>query len=203
MEAKTLKKKAIFILILILIIIGIIFLIFFKTNMSKNSKIGNNTSSQEIIDYILNINSYETEIKVEVKSNKNINKYRIKQTYKNSNESSQEILEPNNISGIKITKSNGKLKVENTNLNLSSLYENYEYVSDNSLDLNSFIKDYKESKKSNWNEEQNAVIMQTEKDGKEKTLYIDKTTKNPTKLEVKDMNKKTEVYISYNEINIK
>ena len=197
------KKKAIFIFLFILIVIGIIFLIFFKTNMSKNSKIGNNTNSQEIIDYILNINSYETEIEIEVKSNKNTNKYKIRQKYKNSNESSQEILEPNNISGIKITKTNNQLKVENTNLSLSSIYENYEYVTDNILDLISFITEYKENEKSNWKEEKNQIIMQTEKDGKEKILYVDITTKKPIKLEIKDMNKKTEVYISYNEINIK
>ena len=197
------KKKAIFIFLFILIVIGIIFLVFFKTNMSKNSKIGNNTNSQEIIDYILNINSYETEIEIEVKSNKNTNKYKIRQKYKNSNESSQEILEPNNISGIKITKTNNQLKVENTNLSLSSIYENYEYVTDNILDLISFITEYKENEKSNWKEEKNQIIMQTEKDGKEKILYVDITTKKPIKLEIKDMNKKTEVYISYNEINIK
>ena len=197
------KKKAIFIFLFILIVIGIIFLIFFKTNMSKNSKIGNNTNSQEIIDYILNINSYETEIEIEVKSNKNTNKYKIRQKYKNLNESSQEILEPNNISGIKITKTNNQLKVENTNLSLSSIYENYEYVTDNILDLISFITEYKENEKSNWKEEKNQIIMQTEKDGKEKILYVDITTKKPIKLEIKDMNKKTEVYISYNEINIK
>ena len=165
--------------------------------MSKNLKNGNNTNSQEIIDYILNINSYETEIEVEIKSNKNTNKYKIKQEYKNQNESSQEIL------GVKITKNKNQLKVENTNLNLSSIYENYQYVSDNILDLNSFIKDYKEGKKSNWKEEENQIIMQTEKEGKEKTLYIDITTKKPTKLKIEDTNKKTEIYISYNEVNIK
>ena len=44
--------------------------------MAKTSKIGNNSTSQEIVDYILNISSYEAEIEVEVKSNKNSNKYR-------------------------------------------------------------------------------------------------------------------------------
>ena len=171
--------------------------------MSKNLKIGNNTTSQEIIDYILNISSYETEIQVEVDSNKNTNKYRIKQEYKNQNESSQEIIEPNNISGIKITKKDNQLKIENTNLNLSSIYENYEYLSDNNLDLSSFIKDYKENAKSTWEEEKNQIIMQVEKDGKEEKLFVDRTTKKPIKLEINDRNKKTMVYISYNEINIR
>ena len=171
--------------------------------MSKNSKTGNNTNSQEIIDYILNINSYETEIQVEVNSNKNTNKYRIKENYKSSNESSQEILEPSNIAGVKITKKDNQLKIENTSLKLSNIYENYEYVSDNSLDLSSFIKDYKENKKANWKEENNHIIMQTENNEKAKKLIIDKETKKPKELQIEDRNKKTMVYISYNEINIR
>ena len=197
------KKKTIFILLFILITIGIIFFIIFRTNMSKNSKTGNNTNSQEIIDYILNINSYETEIQVEVNSNKNTNKYRIKENYKSSNESSQEILEPSNIAGVKITKKDNQLKIENTSLKLSNIYENYEYVSDNSLDLSSFIKDYKENKKANWKEENNHIIMQTENNEKAKKLIIDKETKKPKELQIEDRNKKTMVYISYNEINIR
>ena len=197
------KKKTIFILLFIFVIIGVIFFTFFKVNTSKNSKIGNNTTSQEIIDYILNINSYEAEIQVEVNSNKNTNKYKIKQEYKNQNESSQEILEPSNISGIKISKKDNNLKIENTNLNLSSIYENYEYLSENSLDLSSFIKDYKEDEKSTWKEEKNQIIMQVEREGKEEKLFVDKTTKKPVKLEIDDRNKKTMVYISYNEINIR
>ncbi len=197
------KKKTIFILLFILITIGIIFFIIFRTNMSKNSKTGNNTNSQEIIDYILNINSYETEIQVEVNSNKNTNKYRIKENYKSSNESSQEILEPSNIAGVKITKKDNQLKIENTSLKLSNIYENYKYVSDNSLDLSSFIKDYKEDKKANWKEENNHIIMQTENNEKAKKLIIDKETKKPKELQIEDRNKKTMVYISYNEINIR
>ena len=195
------KKKNI--IILILVIIVIIFSIFFYMNMSKNSKIGNNTNSQEIVDNILNISSYETKVEVKVVSNKNTNKYIIKQKYKKNNESSQEILEPSNIAGIKITKKDNELKIENTNLNLSSIFENYEYVSDNILDLSSFIEDYKTNEKANWKEENNQIIMITNKNNKEKKLYIDKTTKKPIKLEISDINKNTAVYISYNEINIK
>ena len=47
--------------------------------MTKKTKNGNNMNSQEIVDYILNINSYKAQITVEVKSNKNTNKYVIKQ----------------------------------------------------------------------------------------------------------------------------
>ena len=37
---------------------------------------------------------------------------------------------------------------------------------------------------------------------KYKTLYVDKETANPIKLEIKDDNEKTTVYIWYNEVKI-
>ena len=52
-----------------------------KNNTTKISKIGKNSTSQEIVDYILNISSYETQIDVEIKSNKNSNKYKLSQRY--------------------------------------------------------------------------------------------------------------------------
>ena len=68
-------------IIIVIIIIIICICIFFYINKSKKIKIGNNSTSQEIIDNILNISSYETVIEVEVKSNKITNKYTIKQKY--------------------------------------------------------------------------------------------------------------------------
>ena len=82
-------------------------------------KIGNNSSSQDVVNYILNINSYEAEINVEINSNKNNNKYKIKQKYENSGIITQEIIEPNNINGVRITKENDNLRIENTDLNLN------------------------------------------------------------------------------------
>ncbi len=197
------KKRNIVILISILILIGIIFLTFFYMYMSKNSKIGNNTNSQEIINEILNISCYETKIELEVNSNKNTNKYIIKQEYNGSNLSSQEIIEPSNIAGVKISKSGNQLKIENTNLKLSSIFENYEYLASNDLDLITFIEDYKLDEKSNWEENNNQIILNTNKSGKEKKLYIDKESKKPSKLEINDINKNLKVYISYNEVDIK
>ena len=198
------KKRYIFIFILITIVIAIIiFLIFFNTKTSKNLKIGNNSTSQEIVDYILNISSYKAKIEIEIDSNKNKNKYIIKQEYKSPDMSSQEVLEPSNIKGVRITKNGNHLKLENTNLNLSSVFENYEYISDNNLDLSTFIKDYKSGEKTNWQEENNQIIMSISKDGKEKALYIDVTTKKPSKLEIKDINKLAMIYISYNEVEVK
>lgn len=173
--------------------------------MAKNLKIGNNKSSQEMADDILNMKTYEAVIEVEVKSNKNQNKYVIKQKYNGKNENSQEVLEPSNIKGVKITKINGELKLENTNLNLVSIFENYKYLSENYLDLDSFISDYKENDNSKYKENQEEIIMETQSKNNlsiRKSLYINKKTGMPTKLEIEDANKKTAVYILYREVNV-
>jgi hypothetical protein len=51
----------------------ILFLVFSK-NTAKVFKNGNTKTSQEIVDYILNISSYKLNVTVEVISNKNTNK---------------------------------------------------------------------------------------------------------------------------------
>lgn len=205
-DKKNTKKLIIIICILIILIIGanIIFKIFTK-NEGKNLKIGNNTTSQEIIDYILNISSYEATIEVTVKSNKNENKYIIKQDYNGPEDNRQEVLEPANIAGIKIVKNGKNLKLENSNLNLTSIFENYEYISDNSLDLNSFLEDYKKDEKAKAEEKQNQIILQASSQtqtSQYKTLYINKETGKPEKMDVQDTNKKTAIYILYNEVKV-
>ena len=96
------KTKMIILISAIIIVIAILATILIKNNnkTAKNIKIGNNSSSQEIVDYILNISSYETQIEVEVKSNKNSNKYKMKQTYIDKNNTTQEVIEPSNIQGV-------------------------------------------------------------------------------------------------------
>ena len=106
------NKKIIFITLVVILILAI--LIIFLLNKTNVKKIGNNSTSQEIVDYILNISSYEAKIEVEVKSNKNTNKYILKQQYISPDVATQEVLEPSNISGIKIIKKGNDLKLENT-----------------------------------------------------------------------------------------
>ena len=207
-DKKILKNKKLLSFISILIILAIlIFLIFFNKNEAKNLKIGNNSSNQEIVDYILNISSYEAIVEVEVQSNKNNNKYIIKQQYVSPDTSTQEVLEPENIKGVKIIKNQNQLKLENTKLNLSKVFENYEYMTDNCLDLNTFIEEYKTFKESKYEEKDNQIIMSTQSQQnniyiKDKKLYIDKETGNPTKMEIKDNSKNTTVYILYNEVKL-
>ena len=194
-------------IIIVIIIIIICICIFFYINKSKKIKIGNNSTSQEIIDNILNISSYETVIEVEVHSNKNTNKYTIKQKYIFPDISEQEIIEPENIQGIKITKKDNELKVENSKINMSKIYNDYEYMTDNCLDLNTFIENYKLNKKQIYEEDDDEIILNTENENNKytryQTLYIDKKTGKPTKMEINDNSKNTSVYILYREVKLK
>lgn len=207
MGGKVLKNKKIIIIVIIaVILIGVLsYVLFFKNNTAKNLKIGNNTTSQEIVDFILNMTSYEAKIEVDVQSNKNESKYIIKQNYNGEEDNCQEVLEPSNIAGVKMIRSGNLLKLENTDLNLTSIFENYQYVADSCLDLSSFIKDYKQDQKASWEEKNEKIIMQAESQGaikRQKKLYIDKKTGKPEKMELQDTNKKTVIYILYNEITV-
>ena len=132
----------------------------------------------------------------------------IKEKYvKDNNICKQEILEPENVKGISFIYDGSSLKIENSNINLNKIYENYQYIGENSITLMSFINDYKESQESNISENENEIILETKlKNGNKyiayKTLYIDKHTGNPTKLEIQDITQKTTIYILYNEIKI-
>lgn len=199
-------KKIIFWICIIIIIGCSILYIFFNKNTAKVSKIGNNSSSQEIVEYILNINSYQSKIDVEIQSNKNAGQYIIKQEYKKNEFNMQEIIEPENIQGIKIIKKDNKLSLENSKLELTSVLENYKYVTDNVLDLESFIENYKTDNNANYEEKNNQIIMNTSNDANKYTkyrkLYIDLNTGNPTKMEIMDTNKNTTINIIYSEISI-
>lgn len=208
---KSKEKNKIKILIIaviaIILTISIIFLIKNKNNTAKTSKIGNNSTSQEIVNYILNISSYEAQIEVEIKSNKNTNKYKLKQKYINNENSTQEVIEPNNIQGVKIIKEGNNLKIENTKLSLTKIIENYKEITQNNLDLSCFIENYKNNSNSKYIEENNQIKMETTAKTENnyqqyKTLYISKENGNPIKMEIKDTNQNTIIYIIYKEIKI-
>ena len=172
------KAKIIIALFIIILLVAILFLVFSK-NTAKVFKNGNTKTSQEIVDYILNISSYNLKVTVEVISNKNNNKYILNQQYVSPSISKQEVIEPSNISGVKITNDGTNLKLENSNLNLSTIFENYNYLGDNCLDLICFIENYKTNSESEFIEEENQIIMKTKsgnenKYTKNKVLYIDK-----------------------------
>ena len=197
------NKKIIFIFIIILFIfIGIII----YKNMTKKSKFGNNMNSQEIVDNILNINSYKSNITVQVNSNKNENRYVLEQEYSTEDGSIQIVLEPSNIAGIKMIYKNNSLKLQNTKLNIAKIFENYKGLEDNNLDLITFIINYKNSDKSKYEENDTEIIMKTKSDNNiqnmnNKILYINKETKLPTKMIIEDNNQNMKIFIQYNEIN--
>ncbi len=203
------NKRKIIIITAIAILLVILGIIFIKNNnkTAKTSKIGNNSSSQEIVNYILNISSYETQIEVEVKSNKNSNKYKIKQTYINNQNNTQEVIEPSNIQGVKIIKEGNNLRIENTKLSLTKIIENYSEITQNNLDLSNFIENYKNNTNSKFKEENNQIIMETTaKTGnnyqKYEKLYVSKENGKPIKMEIKDTNQNIIIYIIYNEVII-
>ena len=202
------KSKKILIIFLIICSLGTSIILIKKgNNKDKNIKIGNNSSSQEIVDYILNISSYETQIEVEVKSNKNSNKYKMKQKYIDNQNNTQEVLEPSNIQGVKIIKEGNTLRIENTQLSLTKIIENYQEITQNNMDLANFIENYKNNTNSKFKEENNQIIMETTAKTennyqKYEKLYVSKENGKPTKMEIKDTNQNTIIYIIYNEINI-
>ncbi len=205
------NKKIVFWGIGIAAIFISIFLFFFIKNFNKQENLGNNITNNmtmdQIKEYILNISSYEAKMEVEIKTNKNQTKYKITQKYQKPNLCSQVVEEPSNIKGLKTTYDGKDLKVENTRLNLSTVYENYPYLTENNLWLNSFIDDFLAGE-GKIEEKNGEVILETKARNKEniyqvsKTLTIDSKSAKPIKLEIKDNNQNLSVYILYNEIKI-
>ena len=202
---KGLNNNKLFIMsIIILIIIITIFLILYY----KNNKNGNNTinkSEEEIIETILNMNNYKAQLDITIETNKNTTKYVVSQTLENG-KAKQEVLQPENIAGV-ITEYDGtNLKIRNNKLELETTFQNYQYMVENKLWLDSFIKDYNEKQNKNVSSNDKEIILEVE--NKEnpynmyKKLYIDKKTAKPIKMIIEDINQKTLVYILYTEIKI-
>lgn len=197
------KKKMYILIVSAFFIFAIAFIIIFSKNNYKTLKNGNNINNQtrdKVYDNILNISSYKATLEVTINSNKNSNKYVLKQSH-NLDEDTQEVLEPENISGIKTTYNNGTLKIQSDNLNITKVYNDYKNIENNDLWLNSFIEDYKISKEKVVEENEEKIIS-IKVNNRTKKLYLDKKTGKPTKLIVEDNNQKTVIYIIYNEIEI-
>ena len=108
------KKVKTFLIILSVFCI----LIFFIQIAYKKIKTGNtiNKSTDDLIEYILNISSYEAKLEVTIHSNKTINKYVLEQYYMQPNYSKQIVKEPKNIENLEIIYNGKNLEIKNTNL---------------------------------------------------------------------------------------
>lgn len=200
------KKKILIILIIIICISGSVLYLFIKNNY-KVAEFGNTTikSLGNGKEYILNMQSYEADVSIEVSSNKNKTNYRLKQKFIQPNIFKQEVVEPTSIKGLITIYDGNTLKIENSSLNLSKIYENYPYVAENSLCLYDFIQHYKQDPNAKQEEKEGEIILKTKRENQYQTyqtLYLDKNTGKPLKMQIEDKNQKMLVYILYNEIKI-
>ena len=200
------KNKKIIILTVIIAIL--IFLIIFALYYYKKGKIGNtiiNKSEEQIIESILNIKSYDANLEVTIQTNKNTTQYALKQELKEE-KCIQEVVKPENIAGVITEYDGNSLKIRNNKLNLETTFQDYKYITENNLWLNSFIKEFKETnnKKTSTTEKEIILEIDNRKNtySSYKKLYIDKKTGKPTKMQIEDVNQKVLVYILYTEIKI-
>ena len=210
---KILTKKTIILCLIFFCIMIILIAYFFQKNVNKNLNLGNTLSNktiQEIEEYILNISSYEAQIEVTITSNKNENKYKIRQSYSEPNIEKQIVEEPSNLQGLETIYDGNILTIRNTKLNLITIYQDYPYFSNNDLWLHSFIEEYKQEKnegKTRLLEKENKIIMElktqtSDKSVEYKKLVINKEENRIEEFMVQDKNQKNLVYILYNEIKI-
>ena len=199
------NKKVIIITIIILILIFLtIFLVYYYKSVKNGNNIINK-SEEQLIEDILNIKAYNAKLDITIETNKNVTKYVVSQKVENE-KSIQEVLKPENIAGVVTEYDGEQLKIRNNKLNLETTFQNYQYIVENKLWLNSFTNEFKESNKTKVNSKIDEIVLEINNTENLydtcKRLYIDKKTGKPTKLEIEDINKKMLVYILYTEISI-
>ena len=90
---------------------------------------------------------------------------------------------------------------------MTKIYTDYQYMTNNCMDLNTFIEEYKQSWEGKYEEKNNEIVLETENENnlytKYRILYISKETGKPTRMEIKDNSKKTLIYILYKEVKFK
>lgn len=191
---------------IIIIIVTLLVCNFFIKSNYKTEQNGNNKNIQEIEQYILNVTSYKAKVNVTVSSNKNANFYEFEQEVKGQSYSKQLALSPESLAGMEIIYDNGIITIQNTKKNLSNIYEDYPFVSTNSLFLTSFIEGYRnsDSKKITEVDEkiQMSYISSINKYNNKQILYINKSNLEPENLLVYDINNELKVDIKYTEIEL-
>ena len=193
-------KRSLKIFLIVLIISIILFFIIQFTY--KSIRTGNNIgkSTNDLIEYILNISSYEATLEVTVNSNKTTNQYILEQYYIEPEYSKQIVREPKNIENLEIIYNENKLEIRNSNLGLSKIYENYTYLNENLLWLNYIIQECKKEYEIKENEEEVILGFRIEKYNYNGELYISRKTFLPIKIKILDNNNQNKIYIEYKEI---
>ena len=194
------RNIKIFLICLIIMVV----LIFFINSAYKSIRVGNNInkSVDDLIEYILNISSYEAKLEVTINSNKTTNKYVLEQCYMSPNYSKQIVKEPKAIENLEIIYNGNNLEIKNTNLGLSKIYENYNYINENLLWLNFYIENCMERYEVEENEEEVILWFDIDKYSYKGKIYIRKKTSLPSKIEVLDNNNQNKIYIEYKEIKL-
>ena len=195
------SKKRIYIYFSILICLTITLFIYYKINKNGNNI---NKSIKNFEEYFLNISSYEATVSIEIKSNKNTNKYVVRQWYYSPNIFKQEVQAPENIKGLTIIYNGQNFEIKNSILGLSTIHQKYNLLTNNVLGLNSFIDECR-NKEFTKTEQDNTIVVDLETDNKYtkyRKLVINKVTYLPEKMIIMDENKKNLVYILYNDITI-
>ena len=198
-------------LIIFVFICSIVFCILYYNFLKSGNNI--NRSQEQIVEDILKeFNNYEANIEVTVKSNKNENKYEMKQVVKDKY-SKQEILNPDNIKDLTIELEENKLKILNSKLNMEKIYENYECILNNSLFLNTFSSELavanEDFSDEEIYEEDEKIVIEIKLPNnsntyiKYKYLYLDAKSYEPQKLVIKDITQNPYISIIYKDIEIK
>ena len=195
------NKKVKLFFIIFLVVLVFVFFIQIAYNLKKT---GNNISksTDDLIEYILNISSYEATLEVTIQSNKTVNKYVLEQYFMQPDYSKQIVKEPQNIKNLETCYYEGNLTIKNTNLGLNKIYENYKYLNENVLWLNFFIENYKKEYHVEENNEDLILTSHLNQYGYKEKLYINKKTSLPTKIEILDNSNQSKIYIEYKEIKL-
>ena len=197
------NKKILFVFGIICIIIFLIFYYIFC--ITGNNIIRNQNEFVE--DMLKDLEEYEANIEVTIRSNKNENTYSM---YQIVDEEYSKLLvnSPENVRGLEIELKDGKLKMINEKTNMEKIYENYETIINNDLFINSFIDEYKKDEVE-ISENEVEIIVKVEREEnkniyiKSKELYLDKKTRLPKKLLLKDNSQNINTSIIYTDIKIK
>lgn len=200
------KKKKLILAILVIFIIAIITIFcFFYYKNQKNGNTTINKSEEDIVNDILNLKSYNAKLNITIETNKNKTAYVVVQKLEDG-KSVQEVIQPENIAGVITEYDGSNLKIRNNKLNLETTYQNYQYLVENRLWLDSFIDEYRNTDNRKLLSTENEIILEVQNNKNPynviKKLYIEKKTGKIERLMVQDINQKTLVYILYTEIKI-